>query len=198
MHVHKVGVLLMEEKERVLTTLKEAISIIENCPEFSLLIPEVGCDLVYALPDAKDEKMVAGLTGRIIKVRGLPKACGEVDFGWSPYMSIVAVSAMKMDKNKRTSISLRQTPDIVTSCQKLGLDIVEITAEAPEEEKHKKCLVPWELKFVGRVPDAIYDHGDIGIAPLVTLFSEDPIELAKLLCKLAGMVKEESEKMFKL
>ena len=184
----------MEKKDDVLAKLRGAISIIENCPEFSLLIPEVGCNFVYAFPDAKDEKMVAGLTGRIIKVRGLPNACGEVDFGWAPFMSRVVLSAMRINEEKRTTISLRYSPVIVDCCKELGIDIVEFAAAVPEEEKFAKCLVPYELKIIGRVPDAIFDHGDVGIEPLVIMFGEDPIDLAKLVCELAEKVKKVAEK----
>ena len=43
----------VKQAETVLGNLVHAVEMLENCPEFAALVPEVRVNLVYALPEAK-------------------------------------------------------------------------------------------------------------------------------------------------
>ena len=65
-----------KEDSMILGNLVTAMAILEDCPDFSLLMPEVRVNLVYALPGAKTTDDVAAIDGRITVVGGLPQAAG--------------------------------------------------------------------------------------------------------------------------
>jgi predicted fused transcriptional regulator/phosphomethylpyrimidine kinase len=180
-----------EDTKNIILPLQLAIKRLEECKEFGKLIPEVGSNMVYARQDAKTLDDVAGLTGRIIKVKNQAVAVGEVEFGWSKYMSSVILTALTIDRNTRTAISLRNDEKIVLACQSLGLELIEFGDKAPESYVKEKCVTPFVLLTLNKVPDGIYDHGDIGIEPLIILFGAEPINLAQTVCKVAKAVEDE-------
>ena len=57
-----------------------AIEKLENCREFSRLIPEVRSNLVYSKPNPKGPEDVLGVEGRITVVNGKPYAVGRPKF----------------------------------------------------------------------------------------------------------------------
>ena len=179
-----------EDKETIIKPLKRAIKMLEECQEFGKLIPEVGSNMVHARQDAKTLDDVAGLTGRIIKVKNQAVAVGDVEFGWSKYMGSVILTALTIDSNKRTAISLKNNEMIVLACQSLGLELIEFGDKAPESYVKEKCVTPFALLTLNQVPDGIYDHGDIGIEPLIILFGAEPINLAQTVCKVAKAVED--------
>ena len=56
-----------EQAEIVLGNLVSAVEMLENCPEFSSLVPEVRVNLAYALPGAKAPDEVAGVAIEIAR-----------------------------------------------------------------------------------------------------------------------------------
>ena len=68
--VNQLGTTL-EEKERylVLRNLKEAILILEKSPDIQKYIPEVGCNIGMAIPDAYKLEEVAAVKGGIVAYR---------------------------------------------------------------------------------------------------------------------------------
>jgi hydroxymethylpyrimidine/phosphomethylpyrimidine kinase len=49
------------------------------CDEFGQLIPEVGCNIAMAIPSATVVADVAGISGRIVRVRDKPYIAGVVE-----------------------------------------------------------------------------------------------------------------------
>jgi predicted fused transcriptional regulator/phosphomethylpyrimidine kinase len=76
------------EAEVVLGNLVTAVHMLENCPEFTSLIPEVRVNLAYALPNAKITEDVAAVEGRITAVHGHPSAAGMPAWGASDHLAI--------------------------------------------------------------------------------------------------------------
>jgi predicted fused transcriptional regulator/phosphomethylpyrimidine kinase len=64
------------EGEVILGNMVSAIRKLEGCREFTLLIPEVRVNLVYALPKAQTPQEVAGIEGRLTAVHGFPRSSG--------------------------------------------------------------------------------------------------------------------------
>ncbi len=174
-----------ENKKSIIKLLQSAIKMLEECQEFGKLIPEVGSNMVYARQDAKTLEDVAGLTGRIIKVKNQAVAVGDVEFGWTKYMGSVILTALTIDKEKRVAIALKKDKKIVSACKSLGLELIEFVDKAPESYVKEKCVTPFALLTLKEVPDGIYDHGDIGIEPLIILFGVEPVNLAQTVCKVA-------------
>lgn len=163
-----------ETADSILAHLSQNINELVNLSGLSALIPEVGSNFVYCLPNSKRLAEVAGLTGRIILVRGQPQAVGEVDFGWAPFMGRVVLVAHNIDRNIRSAISLRYSPAIVAACQKIGLNVVEF--QLPQNQSDSDCVTITALKTLGTVPQALFDKGAVGLEPLVVLFASNPVQ----------------------
>ena len=127
-----------ENRCHVLEKLGEAIRHLEARPGFFRLIPEVGSNFVFCLPHAKDLTDVAGLTGRIIRVRNNAKAVGEVDFGWAPFMGRVILEAHHLDHRILSAISLRTSADIIDGAHRAELIVREF--ELPIADIVPDCL----------------------------------------------------------
>ena len=159
-------------KRDILARLEGCISELENTRGFELLIPEVGSNFVFCPAGAKELGEVAGLTGRIIRVRGRPAACGEVDFGWAPFMGRALLEAHRIDRWVCSAISLRYSPGIVEACRAVGLEVAGF--RWPGEGETPECLTVAGLRRLGRVPQVLYDSGAWGLEPLVVIFGPDP------------------------
>ena len=179
-----------QDPKKIISSLQAAIKMLEECQEFGKLIPEVGSNMVYAIENAKTIEDVAGLTGRIIKVKNQAIAVGEVEFGWAKYMGSVILTALTIDKEKRVAIALKKDKKIVSACKSLGLELIEFGEKAPESYVKEKCVTPFALLTLKEVPDGIYDHGDIGIEPLIILFGVEPVNLTQTVCKVAKALED--------
>ncbi len=171
-------------RKEVVTQLVQSIDALESLQGFAQLVPEVGSNLVYCLPNAVQKEEVAGLTGRIILVRGRPKACGDVDFGWAPFMGRVILAAHKMEASVRSAISLRFSSEIIAACQMQELEPVEF--RWPRKQAPPSCLTLAALEAIGYVPKVLYDQGAQGLEALVVVFGENPmtiVERVRLICE---------------
>jgi predicted fused transcriptional regulator/phosphomethylpyrimidine kinase len=171
-------------RKEVITQLGQSIATLEALPGFAQLVPEVGSNFVYCLPNAIRQEEVAGLTGRIILVRGRPKACGEIDFGWAPFMGRVVLAAHKMEATIRSAISLRSSADIITAFQRQGLEPVEF--QWPGGQDPPNCLTLTALEVLSYVPAVLYDQGAHGLEALTVVFGENPktiVEQIQSICE---------------
>ncbi|MHA2315003.1 MAG: thiamine-phosphate synthase family protein [Candidatus Hermodarchaeia archaeon] len=144
-------------------------------PGFSRLIPEVGSNFVACLPNASKLSQVAGLTGRIIIVRGKPHAAGEVDYGWSPFMGRVMLKAHSLDEDIRSAMSLRFSSIIIEAGRKAKLQVVGF--RLPENASVPDCMTLAGLSRLKFVPEVLFDWGAHGIEPLVIVFGSDSKEV---------------------
>ena len=142
---------------------------------FARLIPEVGSNFVVCLPNASQLSQVAGLTGRIIIVRGKPQAVGEVDYGWSPFMGRVILKAYSLDEDIRSAISLRFSSTITDAGRKARLQVVGF--RLPENASVPDCMTLAGLSRLKFVPEVLFDWGAHGIEPLVVVFGSDSKEV---------------------
>ena len=72
---------MADDPTKLIRQLNTNILALTRTRHFARLVPEVGGNFVACLTGATKLSQVAGLTGRIILVRGEPKPIGEVDFG---------------------------------------------------------------------------------------------------------------------
>lgn len=165
--------------------IKEALKIITLSEEFAFIVPEVRTNLVMAKKDAKTEKDVAGIPGRITTDHGMAFACREPEFGASSHMARMVLNVRKYDSHKRSAIDLKYDPRIIEICQKLGLKVSSYDRNAePDDVKNKEGgTIPWGVKEavdkIGEVPDVIYHLGAWGKEPIICLLAPDAVEAAK-------------------
>ncbi|MEM2741351.1 MAG: bifunctional hydroxymethylpyrimidine kinase/phosphomethylpyrimidine kinase [Nitrososphaeria archaeon] len=186
------------EKLQVLERLSRAVEMLEKNKEVACLIPEVQSNLVESLPYeyAKNVFDVAGITGRIVKVKDSVKAVGKPEFGASFHVARIVLTVIKHDPQYRACMNIRYSPEVVEVCEKLGLQVsyFDRKSEPEEVKKIEGGSLPWGVREAilkhGRVPDIIYDTGDVGKEPMVRVLGKDAIDVIE---KVIAIAKEYSK-----
>jgi predicted fused transcriptional regulator/phosphomethylpyrimidine kinase len=175
--------------------IKEALMILENSPEFALIIPEVRSNMVMAKKNAKTLDDVAGVPGRITIVHGMPKSCAKPDYGVSSHMARLIITIMAHDPAKLSALNIKYHPRIVKICEKLGLRVSFYDRnEEPESIKRKEGkTIPWgvhsAMERIRAVPDIIYHTGGWGKEPSIVLIGENAVEVAKTAVCISKLFK---------
>jgi len=189
--VNQLGAIL-EEKERylVLRQLKEAVSILEDSPDFSKLIPEVGCNIGMAISEADSYEDVAAVEGRIVRHRKRAVPVGCVNFGASWHVARIILASLRYDPEIRAAINVKYSKKALAACEEMKLEISSFDrAEEPENTSTMDWGIAEAIKKYGSVPKVIYDKGSLGKEPMIRLLGADATEVAKLAVELAEKIQ---------
>jgi len=177
------------ERYRVIEALREAYGVL--CQrEVGWLMPEVGSNLVYALPGARSQDEVAGFEGRIVRFRRGVARVGDVAFGASQHMASVVLEVMAHEPSLRSAMNIRFSEEVLQRAQRAGLRMASFSRqEEPEEVREREgATLPWgvreALKGRTRVPDLIFDEGGWGKEPMVRVIGRDPAEVVEKVLKI--------------
>ncbi|MEM3028507.1 MAG: bifunctional hydroxymethylpyrimidine kinase/phosphomethylpyrimidine kinase, partial [Candidatus Bathyarchaeia archaeon] len=184
---------LFKEAERwqVIRILREALRIIEARPEVASLIPEVQSNLVMATSYAQGLEDVAGIPGRIVRLKDGVRASGDPDFGVSKHVARTVLTARRYDPSVKSGMNIRFSEDILRVCRELGLTESSYDRRLePESIKIKEgATTQWgteeAIKKIGKVPDIIYHLGDWGKEPLITVLGKDAKHVAMKVLRIA-------------
>ncbi len=184
-----------KEAEMVLGNLLYAVEMLENCQEFSSLVPEVRVNLAYALPGAKTRDDVAAVDGRITVVRGYPHASGIPRFGASDHLARRLIETRKYDSGINAAINFKcdtMTIEVVQEyCSKQGIRCgrVDRTKEPAEVAEQDSASMPWKIKQLvtsyGGIPRLFYEGEGWGKEPLFLALGNDAIEVAGIAIEIA-------------
>ncbi len=189
-----------KEAETVLGNIVIAVKKLEQCPYFTLLIPEVRVNLAYALPEAKNRYDVAAIDGRITAVNGMPRAAGYPAFGASDHMARLIIEARKYDPVVNAGINFK-CDDIVVDiageyCRKNGclFGWIDRSKEPDEIMKRDGTSMPWKIKQLvsssGGLPRLFYEGDGWGKEPLFVALGEDAITVAGIAIDIAKSYQE--------
>jgi hydroxymethylpyrimidine/phosphomethylpyrimidine kinase len=142
-------------------------------------VPDIGTNMVFALPGARTHEEVCALESRIVRSRDSVDYHGCTSFGSSRRLASVALTAMKFDGGMRSAINLRFSDDHIRLLRKQGLSIGSF--ERGDEPKNRNRILDWgtedAIRTLGFVPDVIYDRGGQGLEPMIRLLASSPEEL---------------------
>jgi predicted fused transcriptional regulator/phosphomethylpyrimidine kinase len=175
----------MIEEERKVTRdrLEEAVNELTKFMD-PRLIPEVGTNIVYALPKAREITEVAGVEGRIVRLRGGVHPVGGIEFGASDHMARAVLTAMKYDPSIRSMANIRFSETILHIMDEIMLEICEFdrSGEPPGIQ-----TMDWGIASCCRkgVPDAIFDRGAAGKEAMIRIIGEDPVEVARIIARIS-------------
>ncbi|MGD8717787.1 MAG: thiamine-phosphate synthase family protein [Candidatus Zixiibacteriota bacterium] len=174
------------ERWRVYNNVARAVNIFSAAANTYKLIPEVGTNIVYALPTAHDESEICAVPGRIIRINHGVESYGHPAFGASGHMARAVKTVMKYDPSYRAAMNVRYGEDVIAACSELGYRMASFDrGDEPEEDASAEgTTLQWG---VGRaaaggneaVPDVVYDCGAVGKEPMVRLFGRDAIEVVR-------------------
>jgi hydroxymethylpyrimidine/phosphomethylpyrimidine kinase len=143
-------------------------------------------NIAMALPNAQNLEYVAALTGRIIRVEDRAVGVGEPKFGTTRYLGTVLLKAIKYSPDFRAVINIKYSPSIIAICKALGMEAMTYTWDRkPKEVIEFKCTIPFTIDKLGRVPEVVYDLGDVGIEPSVIIFGSDAHDVAQKATQIA-------------
>lgn len=190
-----MGLTRLEEKDLVLGNLVTALALLQNSRDFSLLMPEVRVNLVYALPQAKTVKDVAGIDGRITVVNCFPRAVGLPTWGGSDHMARLILEARHFDPAIRAGINFKSEPAIIRVvkefCQEKGFPfgLIDRREEPRSAARRERGSMPWKIRYLvrtyGGVPKLFYENEGWGKEPLFVALGKDAVEVAKIALAIA-------------
>ncbi|WP_440010300.1 thiamine-phosphate synthase family protein [Halomicrococcus sp. SG-WS-1] len=170
----------LRSTERVLTSMRRAIRIVENTSGFAALIPAVGANLCECLPDADGIDDVAGIPGRIFDVKGRATIPAEPEFGASEHVASVLLAAREHGSDARAALNLRYDPDLIERLEELG----HVTAEFDAEYDDVASVVGEALSETSDAT-VLYHTGGYGIEPITYVLSDSAADAARVARKLA-------------
>ncbi len=186
----------ISERTHVLSNMERAVGLLENSDNFSVLMPKLRVNLAMAVSDATDVMEVAGIPGRIVLVRGKPKAVERPAFNVSHHIALVLLTIMKFDSNKRAVMNARYDEEINRACQELHFSVSEFNREnAPKEIID---IETWGMTSAiemvnGIVPDCISDIGAFGIEPCMYITGNDAEDVVRKALDIADELSQFNE-----
>ncbi|MDJ1430607.1 thiamine-phosphate synthase family protein [Halostagnicola sp. A-GB9-2] len=162
----------LRASERVLSSLRRGLRILENTSGFSGLIPAVGSNLVACTPDADGVDDVAGVPGRVFDVKGKATVPGGPEFGVSEHVATVLLAARRHGADVSAAANIKYDRDIVETLASKGHAIAEFDESADITSSIGGAI--------DANPDAtvLYQTGGMGIEPITYVLGPDPESVA--------------------
>jgi len=191
------------EAEAVLGNLISAVNMLQGCPEFTALIPEVRVNLVYALPDAKTRQEVAAVDGRITAVGDLPHASGMPAWGASDHLARRILEVRKYDAEINAAINFKCDEAIIEVvrkyCSERGLVFgwLDRSQEPEDVRKRDGASMPWKVGRLfakyGAIPRLFYEQEDWGKESLFLALGKDAVKVASIAIEIARCYREKMQ-----
>ncbi len=181
---------MSENLESARQRLEQAVALLEACPEFARLVPEVRVNIVYAPEGTDSPEQVLGVDGRITVVGGKPKAAGPVRPGVSDHMARLIMEARRYDPQVRAGLNFRWNEAIheyvkgYCARHNLALGSIDRQEEPQELVGRDRASMPWKVKRLvessqGRLPPVFYESRGWGKEPLFVLVGPEPVLIAE-------------------
>ncbi|RQD79435.1 MAG: phosphomethylpyrimidine kinase [Methanocalculus sp. MSAO_Arc1] len=151
------------------------------------LIPEVGSNIVYSLPHARAPADVAGVDGRIVRLRGKVHPVGECAFGASDHVARIVLTAMRFDPEIRAAANIRFSESLADLLKDLTFEICWFDRE---KEPAGIQTMDWGVASCCKdeVPDIILDRGGVGKEAMIRVLGPDPASVANTIIMLSSRI----------
>ena len=179
------------ERYRVIQELKKAVNVLKE-EKIGDLIPEVSSNLGYALPWAEGIEDVAAFPGRIVRWRDSVATLGDPEFGASKHIAKIILTVMKFNPEYCSAMNIRYSKENITRLRGRGFLVGQFDRRLePKKVKQKEgSSLEWGvgevLRKTKRIPDFIYDTGDVGKEPMIRVLGRNPMEVVNKILKIEG------------
>jgi predicted fused transcriptional regulator/phosphomethylpyrimidine kinase len=187
-----------------LGNLVKALHMLENCPEFASLVPEVRVNLAYALREAETAQDVAAVEGRITAVHGFPRASGMPNWGASDHLARRLLEVQKYDPEINAVINFKCNQKVIEVVQQycsersLLFGWLDRSEEPDYVTEQDGTSMPWKVKQVfskyGAMPRLFYEGTGRGKEPLFLALGKDAVDVAKTAIDIAHRYGEKTIK----
>lgn len=184
-----------KQAEKILGNLLSAVEMLEECPEFSSLMPEVRVNIAYALPEAKTPQDVAAIDGRITVVQGKPHASGLPRWGASDHMARLLLEVRKYDSSINAGINFKCDAKIIEVAKKYCSEKgylfgwIDRTKEPEEVIRRDGTSMPWKIRYLvetfGELPKLFYESEGWGKEPLFVAIGKTAVGVAGIAIEIA-------------
>jgi hydrogenase maturation factor/predicted fused transcriptional regulator/phosphomethylpyrimidine kinase len=175
--------------DEILKKLTETLVSLEQHPEISRLIPEVGTNVVHSKPYTESLDDIAGLSGRVVVSLGRPKVCGEVIYGGSKHVALVLLEAMKLNPKIRAAVNIVGRKEVVDVLESINIKVCRV----PRLKKEKTCPIAEFIRNSKNFSYAYYHPGSYALEPSIVILSRGPKKLLDILIKVARHVKDKKD-----
>jgi hydroxymethylpyrimidine kinase/phosphomethylpyrimidine kinase len=179
------------ERYRVIRELRRAVEILKE-ENIGYLIPEVSSNLGYALPQAEGIEDVAAFPGRIVRFKDSVATHSDPEFAASQHVANIILTVMKFDPEYCSAMNIRYSKENLAQLKRKHFLIghfdrrLEPKRVKEEEGSSLEWGVKEVLKKMKRVPDFIYDEGDVGKEPMIRVLGREPMEVVQKILKTVG------------
>lgn len=180
---------LSDERRNILGELRCAVSVLENSQDFAELVPEVFSNIIMGLNNAKGIADVAGIPGRLVKVRGRVKALMDPEFGVSSHLAKLLITVMDYNPDLKSAINIKYNDTMIDIFKRLKLNyaVLHRDAEYNGEEDELYGFAHRTLSKDKHVT-VLIDEGGFGIEPNTYLMEESASKLTDKVLRISRMV----------
>ncbi len=178
------------ERYRVIQSLREAFHRIQE-KKVGDLLPEVQSNLGYALSMAQGPEDVAAFPGRFVRWGKEVARIADPEFGASRHIAKIILTVLRYNPEVRSAMNLRFSDELLTRARKAGLSLGHFSRrdEPTRVKRREGSSLSWGVEQVLRktrkIPDLIYDRGDVGKEPMIRVLGRDPLEVVKKVLRLS-------------
>ena len=179
------------ERYQVIQELKKSVELLKE-NKVGHLIPEVSSNLGYALPYAEGIGDIAAFPGRIVRFKDSIATPCAPEFGASQHVANIILTVMKFDPEYCSAMNIRYSKENVSKIEGKGFLIGHFDRRhEPKKVKEKEgSSLEWGvgevLKKMKRLPDFIYDEGDVGKEPMIRVLGRNPMDIVHKILNLAN------------
>jgi hydroxymethylpyrimidine/phosphomethylpyrimidine kinase len=179
------------ERYRVIQELKKAVDVLKE-EKAGYLIPEVSSNLGYALPNAEGIEDIAAFPGRIIRFKDSVATLSDPEFGASQHIANIILTVMKFDPEYCSAMNIRYSKENVARLREKGFLVghFDRRVEPKRVKQREGSSLEWGvgevLRKLRRVPDFIYDQGDVGKEPMIRVLGRNPLDIVHKILKAYG------------
>lgn len=167
-----------------LDAVRTAARRLANAPGVAAHVPNVGTNVVTAVPGATDAGDVAAVPGRLQAVRGRVLVPAEPEFGASQRAAEVVLTAIGADAGIRGALNLATSEAFLEAARGAGHDPLRFDADYEDRTQR----LADQFRERGEVPRVLYHEGAFGIEPVTYVLGEtatDAVDLAVELVRVA-------------
>jgi hydroxymethylpyrimidine/phosphomethylpyrimidine kinase len=187
---HAAGLEHSAELYHCAVAIEDAFGVLQRSG-IGALIPEIQSNLGYAVSGASDVDDVVAFPGRIIRLHeGIARVASPAP-GASRHIAKIILTCMRTDTSIRSAMNIIYTPDTVECCRGLGFTVGEFdrNQEPPDVKQREGSTLEWgtadTIARMGRVPDIIFDRGDLGKEPVCRVLGCDPQDVTRKIIRIA-------------
>ncbi len=156
------------------------------------LIPEIGSNIAYALPDARKLEEIAAIPGRLLRFKGKVVSVGEPEMGCSKYMAGVLLGIRKHFPDVRCIVNLYSNEKIRSICRKLNYRIASMPVPVDFRQTDADFYRDLDrtLSVLDSVPQVIDIPDRINLERLILVPGETLDELVKVVLRISSELKK--------